>query len=484
MIKARKLVTFLLAASICSAVSCSSEVGKNGEDPKKDTAQTTVPVTEPVSDEVAEPAGTFLKGNFYDANGILLTYSEEQPDGTVRRRYTEEFAEPFANIITDMSAGYDTVFDDILNEENPVPTAEKRTGKSIQLTLDANVQKSVYEYMKEQNIVGSVVILRTDGSILSQVSYPSYDPNAVKEQKYDEKLAWGDCGNKAFQNYEPGSCFKIMSAVLADKHGIYSQYDEGEWDFGGMPIVNWDHETNKTGYPTQRSLYSAILNSSNIFFAKTFGDIGKDDVLADLSSIFHFGAEEKDDIVCDFGKIENNVEIYCEDDLYRTAFGQSYVLTCPIFLAALGREAVFGEMVTPFVVKNIVDTSDGKTVIGEGSKPCDVIASIPQDYRQNLLDGMMGVASDIGVYISDDYTFYAKTGTAETWVNDFLYITGCVKNNNDEPNKKYTDYSNYSDTGSYTVVLQIQNPSDHGLSFASESAWMYRDIVNLAIGIE
>ncbi len=483
MTKTRKLTAFLLAASLCSAVSCSSDtVGNTGI--SQNTASVTDIPTEPSTEPTTEPAGSFLKGNFYDTNGILLTYSEEQPDSSVRRKYAEEFAEPFANIITEMSDGYDTAFNDILNEENPTPSAENKVGKSIQLTLDANVQKSIYDYMKEQNIVGSVVVLRSDGSILSQVSYPSYDPNAVKDQKYDEKLAWGDCGNKAFQNYEPGSCFKIMSAVLADKHGIYSQYDEGEWDFGGMPIVNWDHETNKTGYPTQRSLYSAILNSSNIFFAKTFGDIGKEDVLADLSSIFHFGADEKDDIVCDFGTISNNVEIYCNDDLYRTAFGQSYVLTCPIFLAALGREAIMGDMVRPFVLQNIVDTSDGKTVIGEGSKPCDVIATIPEDYRQSLLDGMMGVASDIGVYISDDYTFYAKTGTAETWVNDFLYITGFVRNNEEKPNTKYTDYSNYSDKGSYSVVMQIQNPAEHGLSFASESAWMYREIVNLAVGLE
>ena len=52
--------------------------------------------------------------------------------------------------------------------------------------------------------------------------------------------------------------------------------------------------------------------------------------------------------------MENNFEIFSNDDLRRSAFGQSNVRTCPIYLAALGREAVFGDMVKPFVVQSIV----------------------------------------------------------------------------------------------------------------------------------
>ena len=60
--------------------------------------------------------------------------------------------------------------------------------------------------------------------------------------------------------------------------------------------------------------------------------------------------------------------MYITDDLRRSAFGQAKVLTCPIFLAALGREAVFGDMVTPFVMKDIVDGSDANKKIDSGTK--------------------------------------------------------------------------------------------------------------------
>ena len=473
-----------LAASFALTVSfascSSSSVGQADVNSGAQTETTAAAVTEAAAEETTaeqpttQPmtAAAAEKGSFYDAKGRLLLSTGE--DGK-RRVSAEPYAVSFANIITVMSDGYDTAFDDILT----TPSSDG-AGQSIRLTLDGDVQNEIYSYMEQNNIVGSVVCLRTDGSIMVQVNYPSYDPNAVADQKYDEDLAWGDVGNKAFSNYEPGSCFKIMSEVIADKHGVYSLYDDGTWEVGGVPIVNWDHESNKGGYPIpDRTLSSAFVNSSNIFFAKAFEEVGADDVLADLSSIFHFGAD--DDIQCDFGSLSNNIEIYCLDDLRRSAFGQSYVLTCPIFLAALGREAVFGDMVTPFVVKDIV-SSDGAQKIGEGSKALDVIASIPADYRQNLLNGMTGVGSGLGVQLPAGYSFYAKTGTAEGWKGDCLYITGCAKNDSDDGSTVYENYDNYGEHGSYIVVMQVMNPEAHGFEFASQSSGLYRGVMNIVVG--
>ncbi len=422
-------------------------------------AVTTPVTTEPVTDVKAP------KGNIYDCNGQLLL-TNENIGSTVRRLSTADYAVSFANILTTMSDGYDTAFEEILT------SGDTSVGQSIQLTLDANVQNSVYKYMESMNIKGSVVVMRTDGSILSQVSYPSYDPNVLSSQEYDENLAWGEYGNKAFQNFEPGSCFKIMSEVIADKHGVTVLYDEGEWKYDDTSIVNWDHDTNFSYPISERTLTSAFVNSSNIFFAKAFDRIGTEDVLNDLDNIFHFVT----DIECDFGDLSNNVEINCADDLRRTAFGQSYVLTCPIYLAALGREAVFGDMVRPFVLKSVVDTDSPSTVIAQGSRPGEVIASIPAEYRQNLLDGMLNVASNLGVSVPG-YTLYAKTGTAETWEGDFLYITGCLKNNNDDGSQVYSDYSGYKDSGSYVIVMQVRNPEEHGFKFASESSRLYQGVI-------
>ena len=493
--KRKRLTAFLTAASLISALSsCSSDVGRiYVEAPSAQTSsqpavtteaptttQTVTTTTETTTTTTTTTTVAVMRGNIYDSNKTLLTRSELSEDGREMRYYNSDYQYSVGNIISAASAGLDTELEDTLRVKNPTPVNDTDTvGQSVELTIDANVQAAIYNYMQNMNIVGSVVVMRTDGSIMSEVSYPSYSPEAYQaDPSYADGLPWGAMGNRAFQNATPGSCFKIMSEVIADKHGITTLYDDGTWVDGGATIVNWNHDAGCYPIPN-RTLYSAFVDSSNIFFAKVFDQIGTDTALSDLNSLFHF----VDTINCDFGSIDNNIEVYCADDLRRSAFGQAYVRTCPIYLAALAREAVFGDMVKPFVVKNIVDTNDPNSTISAGSAPYEVIASIPQEYRQNLLDGMLGVTGHLGVYVPEGYQLYTKTGTAETGAGDYLYITGCLRNNNDQSAgcPTYADYSSYKENGSYIIILQIQNPKDHGFNYASDSGALYKGIIDTVL---
>ncbi|MBR1430786.1 MULTISPECIES: penicillin-binding transpeptidase domain-containing protein [Ruminococcus] len=487
--RGKKLIALLIStAVIASFPSCSSEVGQiefhkdssphaaseeSGDTAPADvtTEQTTTTTT------TTEPV---YKGNIYDTNYNLITYSTYAEGGEEQRTYGQGYAYSFGNIVSEASAGFDDVFGDILRVKNPTPvTAENNVGQSIRLTIDADVQTALCSYMANMGMAGSIVVLRTDGSILAEVSYPTYDPELFySDPTYVDSLSGGTIANKAFQNASPGSCFKIMSEVIADKNGITTLYDDGTWVDGGATIVNWDHDTGWYPVP-ERTLYSAFVNSSNIYFAKVFDQLGTDTVLADLNNIFHFC----DTINCDFGPIENNIEIYCLDDLRRSAFGQAYVRTCPIYLAALGREAIFGDMVKPFVVQQVVDTTDPYTQVLPGSAPYEVLGSIPENCRQNLLDGMTGVANNLGLYVPENYQFYAKTGTAETGAGDFLYITGCLRNVNDNSAQKpvYTNYNDYGANGSYIIVMQLQNPADFGFDFASQTGSLYQGVINTVL---
>ncbi len=474
-----------------------SEDNSEISDSENSSEPETESVTEAEEINLDSTEKAYVKGNFYGSDGTLITYSRTDEEGNVSRYFTDSCAVSHANLISELTNGLDVSFDDKLTTKNPLPVnGHESVGQSIQLTIDPKIQNAIYDYMAYYNIEGSVVVMRTDGSLAAEVSYPSFDPEYYIVN-YDEAFPLEKYRNKAVTQQLPGSCFKIMSEVLADKHGIYTLKDEGEWTDDGATIVNWDHD-DTTMYPIEeRTLFQAFLNSSNIYFAKTFNQIGYDDVLSDLAEIFHFGDHDDDDlgldntydIQCDFGTLMNNIEFYCLDDLRRSAFGQSYVLTTPVYLAALAREAVFGDMVKPFVVQNIVETNDYRNIIQRGSKPYNQLCSIPQQYRQGLLDGMLAVASNVGLYPFDNYTVYAKTGTAEKFkdnehLGDVLYITGVIQNYYDTNNIYETTYGNYEDykaTGSYAVVMQITNPEYFEFDFASESSYFYQGILNCVV---
>lgn len=472
-----KLISLLAAAAAAmSFPSCSAEIGKFEVHRGSDSQQaTTIATTQET--ETTEPPKPVYRGNIYDTNLNLITYGTYAKGEDDERIYGAECAHSFGNIISEASNGLDTALGDVLTEKNPTHIdADLDVGRSVRLTIDSNVQTALCSYMAEMGMSGSIVVMRTDGSLLAEVSYPTYDPELYfSDEEYRNSLWSGALENKAFSNASPGSCFKIMSEVIADKNGISCLYDDGEWHDGGATIVNWDHETG--WYPIEdRTLYSAFVNSSNIFFAKAFDQLGTDKVISELNSLFHFC----EPIYCDFGALENAIEINCADDLRRSAFGQAYVKTSPIYLAALGREAVFGDMVKPFIVQQVVDTAAPSQECSKGSSPYEVVASIPEEYRQDLLDCMSGVASNLGVYVPENYEFYAKTGTAETGHGDYLYITGCLRNTADRTAEKitYSDYNEYKSEGSYIIVMQLQNPRDFDFDFASQTGYLYQGIIN------
>ena len=484
-IRGKRLMPLLIAAAAAlSFPSCSAEVGqfevRNDTSSRSARQETTEEQAATEETTVTTTTEMVYRGNIYDTNRTLLTYGTYANGNQDQRLYGEGFGYSFGNIISETSAGLDSALSDLLRTKNPTPVNDNNNvGESVRLTIDADKQTALCTYMANMGIAGSIVVLRTDGSIMAETSYPAYDPELYdSDPEYSGSLYSGTIANKAFQNASPGSCFKIMSEVIADKNGITTVYDDGEWFDSGATIVNWDHDTGIYPIP-KRTLSSAFVSSSNIFFAKVFDQLGTEKVLEDLNGLFHFC----DPIECDFGTIENNIEIYCLDDLRRSAFGQSYVKTCPIYLAALGREAVFGDMVKPFVVQQVVDTNDPGRECAKGSTPYEVIASIPGDYRQNLLDGMRGVANNLGIYVPENYEFFAKTGTAETGAGDFLYITGCLRNVADRSAEKpvYTDYSGYSQDGSYIIVMQVQNPADFGFNFASETGMLYQGVIDIVL---
>jgi penicillin-binding protein 2 len=143
-------------------------------------------------------------------------------------------------------------------------------GKDVQLTIDAELQKSVEQAIG--NTKGAIVVLDpNDGAVLAMTSRPTFNPNMFSQeritpaewaavQKQDHAFV-----NRAVQAFQPASTFKIVTTTAA--------IESGKWPantvlntfpsltFGGTTFGEW----NGAGFGPL-GFAGAITHSSDTFF--------------------------------------------------------------------------------------------------------------------------------------------------------------------------------------------------------------------------
>ncbi|MDO9432489.1 MAG: penicillin-binding transpeptidase domain-containing protein, partial [Phenylobacterium sp.] len=155
-------------------------------------------------------------------------------------------------------------------------------GKTIQLTLDVDIQNRALEVMGDES--GAIVMMdcRT-GDLLCMASAPSFDAN-----QFVRGLTGAEY--KALANYErrplldkamtgtypPGSTFKPTVALAALQAGIDPAIRvncSGGWYYGGRTWRCWKH-----GGHGAQNMHDAIKNSCDIYFYQTALRIGPDSI--------------------------------------------------------------------------------------------------------------------------------------------------------------------------------------------------------------
>ena len=190
-------------------------------------------------------------------------------------------------------------FTDILYKPNSTQQDNEFViGQSIRLTYNARVQKNLYSYMHDMNINGALVVMRTDGSLVEEVSTPLMLT----------KTAWIMTKNS-----------KAKIAGIED-----NIHDDGHWEVPGSGeffVNDWFYKNGFTsGFsPSDRSLSNAFIISSNVVFAKTFTQIGADKVNSLAQKHFCFGQTiELDEVSLNNNKLGN---ISTPQNLVFSAFG-------------------------------------------------------------------------------------------------------------------------------------------------------------------
>lgn len=252
----------------------------------------------------------------------------------------------------------------------PVP------GNDLYLSLDYNVQcfaQQAAEKVRRQKKAKSVSVILMNpqnGEILAMVNVPEYDLNEPYEllpDYKDDTKSFNDQLNNMWRNpvisdsYEPGSTFKIVTAVAALEEGKVSLEDT--FSCPGYRIVEDRkircHKTQGHGTET---FQQGVMNSCNPVFMDIGARVG---AKAMLSYYRKLGLYEKTgvDLPGEAGSIMHKLENIGAVELATMSFGQSIQITPLQLLRAVSAAVNGGTLVTPHLAIKYREQSSGQETV-------------------------------------------------------------------------------------------------------------------------
>jgi len=239
------------------------------------------------------------------------------------------------------------------------PNLLKSNDWKLALTLDMRLQRAARQALQQQLKKyqakrGAVIIMDvTDGSLLSLVCEPTYNPNEFYKANLELFKNWA-----VSDLYEPGSTFKPINVAIALDEGVITPntvvFDGGSVNIDGWTILN----ASKVGNGAI-NIARVLQTSSNVGMVQIMRKLNKNkyyDHLQALSLDGKTGIDLPGETPGHLKKRETFTERSIE--AATTAFGQGFSLT-PIKLAQLHSAlANGGTLFTPHVVKGLMD-ADG-----------------------------------------------------------------------------------------------------------------------------
>lgn len=280
---------------------------------------------------------------------------------------------------------------------------EGRDGEPVTLTLDASLQFSVEEELRnavrKANAKGGTVIVMNaaNGEILAMANEPSFNPN-------DRSVAADRRRNRAVTDgYEPGSTMKAVLLASALNKGMKltdSLYGEhGSFKIQGRTISEAEaHERFEWV-----SLKKMIQVSSNVVAAKLALKVGADQYSTMLKN-FGFGSRTDLDFP---GEIPGRVpprKSWQPLGLANMGFGQGLLVTPLQMARAYAAFANGGWLVQPTLLKNPA----GKTMPPKRILSEKVAAHVVEALESVMQEGGTGVKANVL-----GYKLAGKTGTAQ-----------------------------------------------------------------------
>ena len=305
-----------------------------------------------------------------------------------------------------------------------------KKGKDVYLTLDLDLQKKAEEVLRDKKGGSIIAMDPRNGAIRAIASKPTFDLNfftkEFKSEKEFNRLFFSDSKplfNRALNAYDPGSVWKVVTALAGLESGKYPSDTLLETKpcivYGGQCF----REHNDIGFGTI-GYEDALRVSSNTFFYQIGYGVGVDEIykiskklgFAQLSGI-ELSEQENVGLIANSSWAKSGrgwgapgQTPWLPEDIASMSIGQFVVQVSPIQIArAYAAIANGGYLITP----HLSNTSGFEKIQKERIK-IDIdpvnLQIIKKGLRQVVLSGT-GASLNIGM--SNIPPVSGKTGTAE-----------------------------------------------------------------------
>ncbi len=346
----------------------------------------------------------------------------------------------------------------------------------LQLTIDSRLQRIARNALQKQMQKyraqrGAVIVMDAwDGSLLTLVSLPTYNPNQYSQANISLFKNWA-----VADLYEPGSTFKPINVAIALEAGIVKPEetfnDPGYIHVGDRTIKNAENKSYGRINIAQILQYSSNIGMVQIIqrfqpsvYYRWLERLGLGQTLAtDLP--FAVASQLKSPAKFLASPIEAAT----------ASFGQGFSLT-PLQLVQLhGALANGGKIVTPHVVKGLIDSKGQMHYTPSFPTPRQLFSPLTAQKVVEMMETVVtngtGKASQI-----PGYRIAGKTGTAQKASSSGGYINGA----------KITSFIAILpvETPRYVVLALVDEPKGANAFGGTVAAPIVKEVIEALITIE
>jgi cell division protein FtsI (penicillin-binding protein 3) len=294
----------------------------------------------------------------------------------------------------------------------------------LQLTIDSRLQRAARSALKlqmakfEAKRGGVIVMDALDGSILTLVSQPTYNPNEYSKADISLFKNW-----LIADLYEPGSTFKPLNVAIALENGVIKAddifNDSGTIQVGDRTIKN----AEKNSY-RRISIAQILQHSSNVGMVQIIQRL-KPSIYYNWLERLGLGQTVETDLPFEVaGRLKNQEQFITSPiEPATTSFGQGFSMTPLQLVQMQGALANGGKLVTPHIVRGLIDDKGQIHYSPTLPAPRQIFSSTTTQKVVEMMETVVSEGTGKAAQIAG-YRIGGKTGTAQKASPNGGYIPG------------------------------------------------------------